>query len=191
MAVELPYEQRKPIEQAAQVLLEDYGIRFLPFNPGELARAMGIKVVDYRKIAGDEKSLRAFRAMSDDGFSWVDNDRNRRFIFYDSARVSGARLRFTIAHEIGHIWLEHPRGDCLFESQAEYFAGYLLAPHPIIIKLNLQIIDIQQYLQLSAPAAKRAYEQARERVERWRADPRREKGDYELWIVDNLQLSGC
>ena len=42
------------------------------------------------------------------------------------------RIRFTIIHEIGHIFLGHTKHSDLAESEADFFARYSLAPPPII-----------------------------------------------------------
>ena len=53
-----------------------------------------------------------------------------------SVRLSARRQRFAIAHEVGHVWLEHPqyvfavsgRQDSILEQEADVFAGEFLVP---------------------------------------------------------------
>ena len=52
-------------------------------------------------------------------------------VFYDR-RAHALRLRFTLAHELGHIILKHSMEQDAEEKEADYFASQLLMPHPII-----------------------------------------------------------
>ena len=54
------------------------------------------------------------------------------------------RIRFTIMHELGHIFLDHSEHSELAESEANYFARYSLAPPPLI-----HMLGIEDYIELS------------------------------------------
>ena len=54
------------------------------------------------------------------------------FILYND-NMDINRIRFTIAHEIGHIALGHEESNDETESETDYFARHLLVP--IIIEL--------------------------------------------------------
>lgn len=51
-------------------------------------------------------------------------------MFYD-ARANPRRMRYTIAHELGHILLNHRMEEPWEEREADYFASQLLAPRPV------------------------------------------------------------
>jgi len=60
----------------------------------------------------------------------------RYYIFYNDYN-SYERQRWTIFHEIGHIYLGHHLPDCTLtrdeqESEANFFAKYSIAPPPLI-----------------------------------------------------------
>lgn len=82
---------------------------------------------------------------SDEGALWVSNSKS--LILYNEKRSSKGRIRFTIAHELGHYILKHNQasertlisryalnGDEYdkFEREANYFAKRLLAPIPLV-----------------------------------------------------------
>lgn len=83
-------------------------------------------------------------SVSEDGFSIVRN--GNIYIFYNNMQIP-ERVRFTIAHEIGHVVLgHHLTNDALshkgliknksMETEANVFARNLLAPAPILIDLK-------------------------------------------------------
>lgn len=47
-----------------------------------------------------------------------------------------ARLRFTIAHELGHRLMKHTGSDSAEEREADHFASHLLCPEPVIACLR-------------------------------------------------------
>ncbi|MCF0124301.1 MAG: ImmA/IrrE family metallo-endopeptidase, partial [Clostridia bacterium] len=66
------------------------------------------------------------------GYTLFDNNTNQFIIYYDDINAGINKQRFSIAHEIGHIVLQHGangnRYSELFEEEADYFAGYLMCP---------------------------------------------------------------
>lgn len=89
---------------------------------------------------------------SEDGCIWRRGD-NTHTIFYNDTIDNKARIRFTLAHELGHFLLRHNEiagttmslrndikeddyidsvQDEIFEKEANYFAKRLLAPIPLI-----------------------------------------------------------
>ncbi|MCM1165639.1 MAG: ImmA/IrrE family metallo-endopeptidase [Ruminococcus sp.] len=91
-----------------------------------------------------------------DGTQW--------YIVYDDLLPLG-RKRFTVAHELGHIFLGHPlvagfhartTGGKLpqTENEANVFASRFLAPACVLWGLNVHTAaDIAQFCQISAEAA--------------------------------------
>lgn len=103
----------------------------------------------------------------------VDNDAFsiRSIIFYDDTK-SLQRQRFSIAHEMGHIFLhtnnaykatvynrEPSPTDNPIETEANIFASRLLAPLCVIQFLNLNSAkDISEYCDISYTAAKNRFD---------------------------------
>lgn len=96
------------------------------------------------------------------------------------------RSRFSGGHETGHIWLEHEEDAPGRESEADYFAGYLLAPHPLIISMgNQNSAEVSERFGISRDCATLAIRQANIR--------KREGGPwrpYEKWLLENAQWRG-
>lgn len=61
-------------------------------------------------------------------------------LFYD-AQANRRRMRFTLAHELGHIVLGHHQEQPWEEKEADYFASQLLAPRPVFNVLALRGLD--------------------------------------------------
>lgn len=83
---------------------------------------------------------------SNEGCLWRRND-NQYIIFYNDTLPKKERVRFTIAHELGHFVLKHLEKDgktniaryslsaedsMIFEREANYFAKRLLSPMPLV-----------------------------------------------------------
>lgn len=74
------------------------------------------------------------------------------------------RQCFTLVHEIAHVWLDHLRADAsltdeLAEGEANFLAGYLLAPDALVITWapELTIWTIAEAFHISEDAAKVAH----------------------------------
>ena len=88
---------------------------------------------------------------SDDGLKYRD------IVIYND-RHTQSRIRFTLAHEIGHIILEHTALTPHCEQEANAFAAHLLTPMPLIYYYNCQnVSDISKKFGLSAPASEIAW----------------------------------
>lgn len=68
-------------------------------------------------------------------------DVTRTATFYNDSH-SRERIRFTLAHELAHIVLQHPADDSeAYEAEANIFANYLLGPAPIILRDSTNTVD--------------------------------------------------
>lgn len=127
----------KNARNAAWQCLIDYNVSELPVKTTQIARAAGIKVVknsDVHELEPYESGSSTF-----DGSQW--------YIVYDDENTK-QRSRFTIAHELGHIFLGHElkkgyhtrKFDLTkpdVEQAADIFASRLLAPACVLWALNV------------------------------------------------------
>jgi len=147
------YGKYKKARNAAWQVLIDFDINCLPVKISYIAKATDIKILKNSKY----KML----AKNQIGLSFRQN--NVWYIIYDDT-VSTERARFTIAHELGHIFLGH---DSLLyrktiydkekpeeETEADIFASRLLAPACVLWALNLHTAeDISEICGISHQAA--------------------------------------
>ena len=86
-----------------------------------------------------QKYLEALQIDSD-GFSKVEINpvtRMNQYIIYYNDKINLGRMRWTIFHEIGHIYLGHHdnpnNSQCkIEEAEADFFAKYAIAPPPLV-----------------------------------------------------------
>lgn len=179
----LSYQNRERVERAVVELLDTYGIRHYPIYPRIIAERMGIGVARYQDYP--EAAQIKFHDLSHDAFTAFDSNQNQyRIFFYDSGNRDHHRERFSLSHEIGHAWLEHDESSVFTEQEADYFAGYLLMPHPILFALQEQPPEIGRILKTSEAAAHTAFSQA---IERQRREGKQIK-PHEKWFIKNVAI---
>ena len=157
-------ERYEELNLEVLALIQAYGISTYPVDVFALAGQMGIALRPYSSIPLSKRH--AFLDVSKDAFTIAEGQykADATYICYNS-NVNRGRLRHSIAHEIGHIWLEHPNDDEPHESEAGYFAGYLLAPAPLILQhTNLKISEIEELFEISHEAARIAAKRASNRI---------------------------
>lgn len=149
------YGAYKNVRDSAWQVLLDYDVRSVPVNVVNIACSSGISIVKNSEV----NELRS----SEVGASILDGD--KWYIVYDDT-VSKERIRFTIAHELGHIFLGHPLklgyhartidiDKPETERQADMFAIRLLVPACVVWGLNLHTPEeIQEVFHISHAAAK-------------------------------------
>lgn len=102
----------------------------LPFDPAAAAKRAGIKLVTYRSFARaagcDDRLVR--RMHSQDGF--VLSGGKAPVILYNDRIGSLGRQRWTLTHELCHIWLDYQGGD----GAADRLTAELLCP-PVVLHL--------------------------------------------------------
>lgn len=167
-------------------LLIDLGISELPINTVKVCAELGIKLHYYEPT--DES----------DGMSCYIN--NIPHIFVSSA-VLPERRRFTVAHEIGHIILNHvgkfelvnrepTLQDNPIEQAANVFASRLLAPACVLWGCNIHSSEeIQQLCKISKTAAEYRMQRMNELYKRNRflTSPLERKvySQFETFIIQN------
>lgn len=140
-------------------------------------------MVPYSSLPENEKKL-AFAA-SDDAFNVKTRDyMNTWIVFDDTHGARYARSRFSGGHEIGHIILGHKKTTPENEREADYFSGYLLIPHPIVLKCKPGF-SLEDVFGVSKDCAAFAYDQAQARLREhtpWYP--------HEQWLIDNATWKG-
>lgn len=59
-------------------------------------------------------------------------------VYYDPNMMTPARLKFSLAHELGHIVMKHRGHNEEEEQEADFFAAHLLLPRPALAELVQQ-----------------------------------------------------
>lgn len=170
------------IEQTIIEILEDYDLAVYPLSVGNLAGTLGIELVGYSSLSREACNLA--ETASQDAFSISSPDYSRTQIVFEDRGTYFFRSRFSGAHEIGHIVLEHPRGGGLYELEADYFAGYLLAPHPLVSVLADRA-NITDKFGISQQCASFAIDQTNARLSErhpWRK--------HEEWLLEHATWRG-
>lgn len=149
------YGVYKNTRDAAWQCLIDYNINCLPIDVLGIARTAGIKVIKNSSV--EELLLSESGASVFDAGEW--------FIIYDDENTP-QRCRFTIAHELGHIFLGHELKKGYHartfdidkpqvETEADVFASRLLAPACVLWGLNLhEAEEIAGFCKISLAAAR-------------------------------------
>lgn len=160
------YKNYQQARDASWKILLDCGVDSLPVDVLDVARLLGVRVFSYEqgvRIIQRHKLQRI--AERTDGFSFVVC--GSPMVFFN-AGTSRQRARFTIAHELGHICLNHLEWnrptvvnrepgphDNPRETAANQFAARLLAPACVLWALDIHTPeDIARLCDISLPAAR-------------------------------------
>ncbi|MCH5212235.1 MAG: ImmA/IrrE family metallo-endopeptidase [Oscillospiraceae bacterium] len=161
------YGRYKYARDSAWQVLIDYNINSLPINVISIATGAGIKILKnsiVQKLTNGEIGTSVLR-----GDKW--------YIIYDDT-MSKERARFTIAHELGHIFLGHPlkgghhartinTDKPQIETEADIFASRLLAPACVLLGLDLHTPEeIKEACEISYQAAELRANRMRELYKR-------------------------
>lgn len=149
------YGAYKNVRNAAWQCLIDFKVSELPVKPSLIARAAGIKVIknsDVHELSPHESGVSLL-------------DKNQWYMIYDDENTR-QRCRFTIAHELGHIFLGHElrkgyharkfdTSRPIVEQEADIFASRILAPACVLWGMNLHTAqDISEICDISLSAAR-------------------------------------
>lgn len=96
----------------------------------ESASRLGITVEDFTTEYSE----------SDTGFTVYDTQNQRWLMFYNDTKCE-TTIRFTVAHELGHIILKHTKDTSIADREANCFARNILCPVPIRCELELLTQD--------------------------------------------------
>lgn len=153
------YKNYQNARDAAWRILLDCGVERLPVDLNDICRQLGIGVYRYADTQGMSDA-----AKEANGLLYFEGD--MPVILYDQD-MSPMRIRFTVAHEIGHLLLGHvapgqrttvnrepsPKDDPI-ETAANQFAARLLAPACVLWGLDIHTPeDIAQLCHISQQSA--------------------------------------
>ncbi len=133
----LPVSRYNEIKHEVLFMYEECEICTFPIDCFEIARRLYYHLVPYSQLS--DHALRLAMQYSSDGFSTIRQNpctgMYEWYIFYNDYNCF-QRQRWTIFHEIGHIYLGHMEdqfmSDAQKESEANFFAKYSIAPPPLI-----------------------------------------------------------
>lgn len=144
----MSYRDYQHVRDAVWQILLDCGVDRLPVDLNTVCRALGVRRSSYTKAWSliQQRGLSEIAARAD-GLTFYAGA--TPFVLYNDECTAG-RVRFTVAHELGHIVLGHiapgsvttenrdPRpGDDPHETAANQFAARLLAPACVLWGLGL------------------------------------------------------
>ena len=144
----MDYRDYQRARDAAWRILLDCGVDRLPVDLNAICRKLKIKVMTYGQSARIiERANLGQMVPRTDGLTFYIG--RTPFVLFDG-RMPPARAKFTVAHEVGHIILEHVRpggmtainrephpGDAPEERAANQFAARLLAPACVLWGLDV------------------------------------------------------
>ena len=143
------YKDYQNARDAAWRILIDCEVDRLPVDLNVVCRKLGVRLRSYLSADALVQKIGA-RGTTDGALLFYRGD---PLILYDSELTPG-RVRFTVAHEIGHLVLGHVApgqrtmvnrepspGDNPMETSANQFAARLLAPACVLWGLGLHTAD--------------------------------------------------
>lgn len=157
MTRKLPYQRYEQLKNLGADLIEDYALCY-PLEPLAVADLLGVLVTIH------PRGLPAVALLcgTTDGYTErVQSTYGPKFRIHISGLASGVRQRFTLMHELAHIWLDHLGSDSpvspeVAEAEANFLASYLLAPDALVVRWvpELAISGIAEQFEISGEAAR-------------------------------------
>ena len=185
----LKYDRYEKIKHEVCYLLEECPGVSYPLDIMNVAKMLDYVVIPYSKF--DYLNLMRALAISDDAYSTVEKEPDtgmyRYVIYFNDRCPTPERIAWSLAHEIGHIYLGHhdeePKEE--HELEANFFAKYLMAPPPLIHKAECRnYFDVAVCFNLSMQAAHYAYKS----YEKWLHYGPKDYQDFELKMIENYPV---
>lgn len=135
-------------EKEVLALYKFAGIESFPVDIFTVITTLGYRLMTYREAAKNEIELRKMKLISGDAFVI----RKLKLICYNDQVPSKNRIRFSLAHEVGHIVMMTDD-----ETIADAFAAALLAPKSIMFARQIRTAKkISETFEISVTAANSA-----------------------------------
>lgn len=180
MTLEISSNRRTVIKEKVLEVLKNYSEPVLPVKIGSIIRSMSyVKLISYSsqiKKYGITYNELITISETKDAYVVKDNETGRFCIYYNNIDPSitlSNRVRWNLAHELGHIVLDHHRfyktnklyrtiltdsEYAYLEKEADYFAQLILVPHAALIAFNINSYNhIRTLCKISGPAAQRRH----------------------------------
>ena len=169
------------IERKVVDLYIEQGITEIPIDPFEIIKKRGYILVPFSKLQNTFLS----REDNDkhDALSFFDPELKNYVIVYNDEKPL-LRLRFTLMHEIAHIDLGHKCESDLARRMADYYAGYALAPYPLI---GLLTSGSKEEIQNKFWVSKECAEICQSRYYKWSVYGGNGYRGYELLLLDLIK----
>lgn len=158
MTRELQRNDYDRVEEEAENLVEDLGLKNFPLDCFQVAEQLDIGIHKCSEFPIKDEEFIVSRYP--DGFTVF--KKGKYHIYYNESQNLN-RIKFTIWHEIAHIHLGHLEADCTIskeqkEEEANHFAAYLMAPLALIHNLGLEDpVEIADLFEISINLACNAY----------------------------------
>lgn len=138
----------KAIRDKIIEIYQDYGIRTFPVDEVDLCRKMGIVLVPYSLLKGEELAL-AYKRSQDGFYAPMTNETPPMIYYNDNLEevMSYGRIRYTIFHEIKHFIFDDKEESEENEDGAQYFAKYFMCPIPYLVYNNKEFSSIESIRQ--------------------------------------------
>lgn len=132
-------------EHEVMETFEYCGTKSFPVDCAQIIKAIGYTLRPYSEVAESPEQLIEMRKISGDAY--VVPSKNE--IHYNDAVQNKRRIRFSLAHEVGHLVMLSSDEDI-----ANDFASNLLCPRPIVYAHRFRTADqISQFFDISISAA--------------------------------------
>lgn len=132
--IRIPERFYRDIENKAVECLIGAGIKKYPIDSLEIVKKLAIPIAAYYEVPEE------YRSYSLEGYSLIGPTREPCFILYNERCAKNVK-RFTILHELGHVIFKHKEDSDLARKIADHFAGYAIAPPPVIDKMGCKTVN--------------------------------------------------
>lgn len=163
------YGRYKKIRDIVWKIYINLKISSLPVSVMDICKKLNIIVLSYEKGMKDDLFITTIliqKELKMGSFCLHDTETNKWYIFYDPKIIPREAIKLYLAHELGHIILDHetekmnvrlrvisfsPRNliqnwEEVFEKDAFMFAVRLLCPVGVMAALNIQSAEDIQYI---------------------------------------------
>ncbi|MDR1183329.1 MAG: ImmA/IrrE family metallo-endopeptidase [Coriobacteriales bacterium] len=145
--------------------LEDYEAVDYPLDLFRVFTRIGLPLIRYSDLPEGIKAILV--SVYEDAFAITQHSPKglQAIVFYNDMQPE-TRMRFSLAHELAHIILEHRGETPQLEREANYFAAYILAPHPLIMLwCKPDSMEIMERFHVGFECARAANDSTRKRVQ--------------------------
>lgn len=177
-ATKIPPWKYAEIEKKVVELYIEQGIHSFPIDPFEIIKQRGYILTPFSKF--DNSNRPEVIDDNNDAFSFYVPELKTHIIVYNDDKPL-PRIRFTLMHEVGHIDLGHKGESDLARRMADYYAGYALAPSPLIgTYASEETYDIISAFWVSSECA----DVCSYRYQNWKQYGGRYLKDYEIRLIN-------